>query len=257
MSVNRRIRTIAVVGALLLTGACSAQGEQAEEPTTTTTASSTSTTETEITTTTDEGADTTTTEPEDEDGTPSLAELEATLPSAEDLGAVWTEVEPSGESLVSEYADACPQIAPYVDDDDEESVRRTYEDADGFRFELVLDRDPGVFADRADVERMIEDYRDCTLEFEDAGITFVVTFDGVMVPDMGENGVMMKGGVVASTPDGDIEFNVYNLGALTENGVKVTTSTQDLVGRDNEVQPVNSDLFPQLVSGVVGEVEAL
>lgn len=255
----RPIRSAAIVAVLLL-GGCSATGQLAVESETSTTGSVPDSTTTEATTSTEtttptEGTTTSTTE--ERRDAPTLAQLEALLPTAEDLGTVWTEVDAIENDDSTVFEDQCPKLDRYRGSDQEKAVKRSYMDEDGFRFDLAFTLDTGVFTDDELVDRMLDDYADCELDFEEGGIHYSVQFTGERIPEMGRNGVALTGDSRLTFDDTDFDANIYNFATMTSNGVRLIAATEDLLDPDGRVQPVNADLFPGLLTALVAEIEAL
>lgn len=241
-----------LIACLLLVSACSASGGGQAEPV----AESTTSTTEETTTTVDEP---TTTTSESAGDAPSLDALAALLPEAADLGPVWTEVdEDDGEDddLLEDLDDQCPELARYRNDTDT-SVGRTYEDADGFRFKLRFDRDLGPLADEAATDRLIDDYRGCEIDIEEDGMNVLVHFTVDRRSDIGTVGLELQGHATLVSTDLEIDFTLYSFLATTDNGVVVSTSTYDQIDENGELQPVNSELFPQLMAELAAQIEAL
>lgn len=255
MSSPIRVRPL-LIACLLFITACSASGGQAEPVGESTTSTTQDTTVEETTTTVDEP---TTTTSESAGDAPSLDALAALLPEAADLGPVWTEVDEDDdedEELLEDLQDQCPELARFENDTDT-SVGRTYEDADGFRFELRFNRDLGPLADKAATDQLIDDYRACEIDIEEDGMNVLVHFTVDRRSDLGPIGLELQGHATLVAADLEVDFTLYSFVTTTDNGVVVSTSTYDQIDESGELQPVNSELFPQLMSELAAQIEAL
>lgn len=252
------VRSRSVVLALLLGGlvlasaACSAEG------------GSDSAAVDASTTTADAGDDPSTTAAGPD---PTRAEeLEATLPSASDLGAGWTvaEADPSDddESDDQAFTDQCPELAAagFDDTDDTDDAVRSFADDDGRQIEVQVgpldpsdSRDPDVMADAFD---------GCEVTFEEDGGTTTMRFTAEADERRGDGGVTAKATVTVeadSLPEPvelGLSVRLFVLDGST--GVMITgidgysPQTESVAPVDDAMLDDLADLMEQRVGDVVG-----
>lgn len=243
---HRRVAALTLLVALTAVSACSSgggsDGATADDATTTTEATTTTVEET-----------TTTTEAEDEG--PTLEDLEALLPTAEEFGEGYQEVDaPEGQSAVrSANVERCPEALATTETLGD-SVARTIEGPGGIvlTFELALDEDPLPDDEVAAIADAIDG-----CEFGISGsdgtrysVTWAAGLDGI--GDQAMRGAVSLSISSDAAPE-PVGVNTY-FARIVVDGVAILVKASD--GYDGTSRtPVDSEQMAPLAQEMVARVE--
>ncbi len=207
---RRRLRAtalaLATVGTLLV-AACSTGGD---DPTSGTAATTTAGGET-TTTGTDDGGEETTTTTEDAPREITLADLEAIMPEAIDIGPDYeltADVEEDDEpSETSDALDqACPAMADFMRDtdgaDSDDAAYRKFETADGRNVEVKLDPTPNPNFEEGRIDDVIDAVNSCSgIEVDQDGFRLAIDLLATADSTFGDRGVVLVADMVMTHPE--------------------------------------------------------
>ncbi|QXC62804.1 hypothetical protein KSP35_08505 [Aquihabitans sp. G128] len=247
-----RLLVAVLAATTLLVGACSAGGsdDAGDKTTTTARADKTTTTAADEETTTTEGTD-----PGGDD--PTTSDLEAILPTADDLGAGWTASTESDDGQEdTTIEDQCPEAAaliPTDDEDDSDHAKAHFQTSDGREVSVELTPEAKQLG-KDDLEQYATALNDCKPEITDpdTGLKTAFAFDVTPTDAYGDAALQIEATVTLS---GDalpktIELMLYSLVYRT-GSVGVEISGQD--GVDDATAAVKAfdpDLLIKLADDV-------
>lgn len=228
----RRSAAALFAGALLLTACGSSGGSDSSEKDTTTTAA-------EKTTTTAADEETTTTVAAGE--VPTMDELAAIFPAAEEFGEGWVvdDSEPGPDSAIETATqEQCPDAAALLApaEDDEATIAYIGPNQETVRVTLAGGVDP---LDPADVQAVVDSINDCdAVTAEEEGVSYTVSFDASANDQYGDGGVQIA--AAASITDGTDTYDVTKYRVLfTVGTVGVTITGGDGLAEDGTVTPID------------------
>jgi hypothetical protein len=256
----RRLVAALTVTALLITGAaCSAEGD--DTATTTTAAGDDGTTSTTATTTSGDDGTTTT----DPTGSGDPSDLEALLPTEDDLPADYVEV-PSDDddddddsSMDDAIAESCPDAAEILealgDNDDEnadQTVTRDFEAEDDRSIEV---RVRPAHSREVPVDDLIDAYNSCdVLQTDLNGYPTEIAMEASAL-DIGDDAVRLTMDI--SIDDGsqilDVTLDAF---LFRRDGVSVQVNAQSGFDSTGAVTPVDSDVAEQLAADIDEAIQA-
>lgn len=249
-AVTRRLLAVLAVASLAVAGCSTSGGSDADDPTTT--VADTPTTDdsptTDVTPTTDE---TPTTDGGDEPtGGPSEADLEAALPTVDDLGDGWSEAPDDDDDDDSDTDDTldeqCPEVAAldFDEDDADDEVSRSFEDADDSQFDVAFSPAVREF-DEDQITEYVDAINSCgEVTVEEDGVTTTIAFEASVDDTYGDVGMRIQGDVLLTGDElpGDITLTIYGL-IWRQGSVGVEVTIQDGIDPDTfEAIPADTDL---------------
>jgi hypothetical protein len=251
-SASFRLRsTAAVFTAALLLAACgSSDGSDAES------ADPTTTTATAEKTTTTEATDPTT--PDAPDG-PTADELEALLPTVDEVGEGWVDDpdEQNADAAIEVATEAqCPSAAGLLAPAEEGEPTAAFENDLGqtLRVTFSPDADP---IDDDDLQALIDEINGCDpVTAEDGGFTFTASFEAAVNEEHGDQGVQIAAAVTIADGTDTYEVNKYRL-LFLEGTVGTTISGGDGLLDDGTVNPIDGNGLEAVATEMAKRVAAL
>ena len=257
----------ALASAMVLFGACSAEGGGEDAgPTTAATESTTTTPEggdDETTPTTTEPTTTTDDSGGDGGGAPTSDELTAILPVATDVGPGWTETEPSSDSEDdSSFDEQCPAAAELGlnDEDQSDEVHAAFVDAEERQVDITL----SPSADEIDDEELadfVDALNDCgTLtETDETGLLTTLDIEATVDATYGDQGVRLQADVALSggSLTQDVTVTIYALLWRTDTVSVELTATDGVDPTALESVPIDPELLTPLADDLDAQVNDL
>ena len=254
---SKRLLAVAATSAILLAG-CSTSGSSD---------AATSTTKPKVSSTTELEKTTTTTEVDAPADGPSSSDLEALLPTADDLGPDWSvddSVVDSAEDDASDKAldEQCPDAAALTQNgsDKEDEVKANFQNDDSSAMEVSLTSSATDLSDK-DLQTAVDAINDCddvTVTDSD-GVTTTFSFEADLDPDYGDQGIRLQAEVTldGGTIPQPVSLMVYAVFFRYGSAGVSITGTDGIDQETFETIDVDTDLLLQLADDLDQQVSDL